>query len=143
MILKRINYLDCVKGLGIMLVILAHIYAYDIETKRSLIVIWSYSFHMPLFFIVTGMLIRFKDYTDIRKFIISRIKCIMIPYFIFGFFNTMINFYFSNFELESLFENLYDLFILKGVDMWFLQTLFIAEITFVVLKEKIKNQVIS
>ena len=41
----RINWIDCIKGIGIYFVILGHIY------KCNNIGMWIYSFHMPLFFI--------------------------------------------------------------------------------------------
>ena len=52
---KRLNYLDFVKGFAILLVVLGHIY--DISNP---IKIWLYSFHMPLFFIISGILIRIE-----------------------------------------------------------------------------------
>lgn len=50
----RINWIDCIKGIGIYFVILGHIY------KCNNIGIWIYSFHMPLFFILSGYLIADK-----------------------------------------------------------------------------------
>ena len=56
----RLEYLDAAKGLGILLVILGHIYAWNPNINRKILVTWIYSFHMPLFFIVSGMLIKCK-----------------------------------------------------------------------------------
>ena len=50
--IKRIDYLDYTKGFGILLVILGHIYDASNPIK-----IWLYSFHMPLFFIISGFLL--------------------------------------------------------------------------------------
>lgn len=55
---KRLDYIDYTKGFGILLVILGHIY----DTSNP-IKIWLYSFHMPLFFIISGFFaknIKFK-----------------------------------------------------------------------------------
>lgn len=49
----RLEYLDAAKGLGILLVILGHIYAWNPNINRKILVTWIYSFHMPLFFIVS------------------------------------------------------------------------------------------
>ena len=61
--MKRDNILDVAKGIGIILVILAHITQSKVKT-------FIYIFHMPLFFFISGMAlyysykeeIFFKDY---------------------------------------------------------------------------------
>ncbi|MDD6072582.1 MAG: acyltransferase family protein [Clostridiales bacterium] len=53
---KRIEWIDCTKGIAILLVILGHtIVSHDLI--RGLI----FAFHMPLFFIFSGMLMHFSD----------------------------------------------------------------------------------
>ena len=53
---KRLYYLDMAKGVGIFLVILGHIEYLDPDIKR-----WISSFHMPLFFVVGGILAYIKE----------------------------------------------------------------------------------
>ena len=53
---KRIQYIDIAKTLGIILVIAGHIVSSDTEIKKVI-----YSFHMPLFFMLSGMLLKVKD----------------------------------------------------------------------------------
>ena len=48
---KRLDYLDMAKGVGIFFVVLGHIEYLKESTMR-----WIYSFHMPLFFMVGGIL---------------------------------------------------------------------------------------
>ena len=48
---KRLDYMDAVKGIGILLVVMGH----NLQGIPAL-TSWIYSFHMPLFFIVTGYL---------------------------------------------------------------------------------------
>lgn len=52
----RLDFIDICKGLGILLVILGHIYE-----PNSRVGIWIYSFHMPLFLIVSGILLNYKN----------------------------------------------------------------------------------
>lgn len=47
---KRIEWIDITKGIGICLVILGHTY------RANDVLNWIYSFHMPLFFILSGWL---------------------------------------------------------------------------------------
>lgn len=86
----RLEYLDAAKGLGILLVILGHIYAWNPNINRKILVTWIYSFHMPLFFIVSGMLIKYKNYCNIKEFIFSRIKHILVPYIVFSLCNALV-----------------------------------------------------
>lgn len=72
MIKKRIGWLDICKGIGIILVILGHVYSDAYPVK-----IWIYSFHMPLFFFVSGYLKGlFKKKTTFKEKIIT----LIIPY---------------------------------------------------------------
>ena len=53
---KRLDYLDMAKGIGIFFVALGHME--DIATGTR---VWISSFHMPLFFIISGILMAVKD----------------------------------------------------------------------------------
>ena len=52
----RLFYLDVVRGIGILLIVLGHISA-----GENVIVRYAYSFHVALFFIITGYLLKFKN----------------------------------------------------------------------------------
>lgn len=71
----RLSYLDILKGIGIVLVVIGHIYF------NKPIVNWIYSFHMPLFFFAAGWVYKKKSiWIDFKK----RIRTVIIPYFCFG-----------------------------------------------------------
>lgn len=58
---QRVEYIDTAKAVGILLMILGHCYYVGTVFKLGM---WIYSFHMPLFFIISGMFIKplaFKD----------------------------------------------------------------------------------
>lgn len=65
------------KGVGIYLVVLGHMG--DLNTN---VIHFIYSFHMPLFFFVSGFFYK-KD--TIQNFLLKRGKRILIPYFFFSF----------------------------------------------------------
>lgn len=52
---ERLSWLDVLKGIGIILVVMGHIYS------NSIIFNWLYSFHMPLFFFAAGCVYRYKE----------------------------------------------------------------------------------
>ena len=55
MSLDRYGYIDIFKGLGILSVIIAHIWVGDNPYR-----VWSAAFYMPMFFFISGFL--FHDY---------------------------------------------------------------------------------
>lgn len=78
----RKRYVDYLKGIAIILVVLGHINSYNGFVKA-----WIYSFHMPLFFVATG--ITTKSRTQISGNVLSnyfckKVKTIPVPYFLWG-----------------------------------------------------------
>ncbi len=74
---KRKNYVDYIKAIGIILVILGHInFANDIIKE------WIYAFHMPLFFFATGLITK-KDTMGCGYFL-KKFQVLIVPYFIWG-----------------------------------------------------------
>ena len=72
---ERLPWLDVLKGIGIILVAIGHIYS------NRTIFNWLYSFHMPLFFVAAGWVYKEKAIiTDLKR----RIQTIVVPYFSFG-----------------------------------------------------------
>lgn len=70
---------DAAKGIGILLVVFAHIN----YTTGPLIYI--YAFHMPLFFIFSGMLFRQDKFETFGAFLKSRFYSLICPYLFFYF----------------------------------------------------------
>ena len=79
---KRIVWIDLAKAMAIIMVIMGHaIGEYALNFKKLEIII--YSIHIPLFFILSGY--TFKVKSDTKRWIINRIKKIMVPYLLFCF----------------------------------------------------------
>lgn len=142
--IKRLDYLDVAKGIGILLVVLAHIYGFNDSINRGLIVVWIYSFHMPLFFIIAGMLLKYKKNKDFKTFLLSRIKGILIPYLSFSIITIFINIIINGFNKDIIAWNLIYSLIGIGIDvLWFLPALFIGEVLFILINKAIKNDYIK
>ena len=72
---NRLLWIDVLKGMGIIYVVIGHIFLNEVIFN------WLYSFHMPLLFFVAGCVYHKKAVSmDLRR----RIQTIVIPYFIFG-----------------------------------------------------------
>lgn len=71
--MERIDWLDKAKLLGIWLVILGHLYISDALQN------WIYSFHMPLFFFISGFLYKVPSDRNILRRIQKNVK-LLWPY---------------------------------------------------------------
>lgn len=73
---SRVEYFDIAKGIAILCVILAHFPVPEIPDLLSRI---CFSFHMPLFFLVSGYFFRDKAFPE---FLFGKAKQLLIPYLI-------------------------------------------------------------
>lgn len=138
---ERLTYLDVAKGIGILLVVIGHVYAFNRQIVDRFFVIWLYSFHMPLFFIISGMLIAYKDEKDIWKFVKKRIMGILIPYVFFSIFSIIVFAIVNDFSREVFVQNVKATICGVGIDtLWFLPALFFGEVIFFVLRNLLKNK---
>lgn len=138
---ERLTYLDVAKEIGILLVVIGHVYAFNRQIVDRFFVVWLYSFHMPLFFIISGMLIAYKDEKDIWKFVKKRIMGILIPYVFFSIFSIIVFAIVNDFSREVFVQNVKATICGVGIDtLWFLPALFFGEVIFFVLRNLLKNK---
>lgn len=127
----RLKYIDLTKGFAIILMLWGHT-----MTSVDRIHIWIYSFHMPIFFIMCGILIGIKEEKNkgeprLGNVIIRRLYTAGIPYFIFGFvlagFYSILNILAH--QPISLESRLFEVFSFQGIDsLWFLPIYVFADI---------------
>lgn len=145
---KRLDYIDMAKGIGMVLVLLGHLQGDAIFAFSEYIYplcVYIFSFHMPMFFIISGILIAVKkedekNYSDLAK---KRFRSIMIPYYWFSFFYLLVvikALIQGEIAVQTLYLNLW--YVLGGYGMnvlWFLPALFLGELLFFYLKNKCKT----
>lgn len=66
---KRLEEIDAAKGIGMILVIFGHTLLYGNSAFR-----WIFSFHMPLFFFLSGYTVQPEKYSNIKEYSIRKIK---------------------------------------------------------------------
>ena len=81
---KRLDYLDVAKGIGMLLVILGHCQMGRIGAMHSLI----YSFHMPLFFFISGVC--FSNKYTFHSLAAKRFKQMILPTIYFSIISTLV-----------------------------------------------------
>ena len=80
---KRIGWVDIARGIGIFLVVIGHV------SQNPYLGKVIYSFHMPLFFILSGYLYKNIKNLSLKEFVRKKAKSILVPYFIFGIFTLL------------------------------------------------------
>lgn len=134
--MNRNNTLDVLKGVGIFLVVLGHA-----TFVNDRIITFIFSFHMPLFFIVSGMLMKIKAESEssFSIFIRKKLRSIAIPYLSFSICYIIIDFlsvYYQQISYSDLKINAICTLSLAGSGpLWFLPTLMISQIfLFLIIK---------
>ena len=146
---SRLGYMDTAKGIAIAAVVVGHVY-----TSHSMPGLVIFSFHMPLFFIISGF---FVKNLNLQRTVCKSAKGLLIPYVV-GTVMEMLAEICLNPGKTGL-DNVKTLFVdmiggfCKGLDifpgfqstwlLWFLPCLFVARVLFVLfmkLTEKSKHQ---
>ena len=81
---KRLDYLDLAKGIGILIVMLGHFPFYGEPHISIQLYDFIFSFHMPLFFIITGIIFGYSrkwEKQTFKELFIKKLKTIIYPYF--------------------------------------------------------------
>ena len=119
----RIDYIDALKGFAILLMVMGHIIAWNFKDYHIISEIshptptnvlyagflWQliYSFHMPLFFCISGFLTHRGGGQNLKQGgqdLIKRSKRLLIPYIITGFLLLLLRGYYGYWFLFSLWQ---------------------------------------
>ena len=77
------HYVDIARGIAIILVVIGHGIS-EYGTGFTALEKVIYSFHMPLFFVISGLVFRVKDGVTLGAFAKKRAKGLMLPYLLFA-----------------------------------------------------------
>lgn len=120
--MERVKYIDIAKGIGILLVIIGHTF------PGSFVQRVCYSFHMPLFFFISGLCYNHSKY-DFKKLWKVRMRQLVVPLILFS----VILYALRYALLQTTYFNLGLIF---PDATWFLFVLFLAEMTGYFIMEK-------
>ena len=145
MINQRNQQLDTLKGIGILTVIVGHISINKILNN------WIYSFHMPLFFFISGVVYYISKKVENKKFFLKKFQGLIIPYLMFSFITftywAIIERHLRDSVGITVRHQFLEIFISRGGDrnheynvvLWFLPCLFMMEIIFDYIYKKLKQ----
>lgn len=132
---KRMEWLDFAKGMAIFFVVLGHAVEVVWENADNNIVhIMIYSFHMPFFFMLSGMVFSDEKYSFFTKFFKKKFFRLIIPSYIFVFVPILIKQIMRLMNLvqsvpinkKSFVRTVLQFRVDKIANFWFLPTLFLA-----------------
>lgn len=137
--INRVTWIDVCRGIGIIIVIYTH--ALGADRYRY----FFYSFHMPLFFFLSGLVYNRSKHTKFFLFIRKTVKDTLLPFFIFALVSyilwllfpryplptdMIVKQFFGTFYANSAFwDTKYGLLSYNNI-LWFLPCLFVVKILF-------------
>lgn len=145
---KRIEWIDVAKGIAMICVILVHVEEHFmppgtlVSTKIPI-----YTFHMPLFFFVSGYLFTMKD--SFGEFLKNKCRRILIPYVCLGILQALFQGFWQGrnpfgepwFQSGVFWGNLWGLLIQKRMwTFWFIACLFWLNLLFYVIVRYVKKE---
>ena len=130
---QRIEYIDFFRGIGIILMVMCHV-GFGITFYK-----FCHAFHMPMFFVITGYFFKF---CALKQFICKKAKTLLAPYCTFGalqymlWFGLHISDSYDNklLHLKSFLFSNTDGYLVGGA-LWFLTSLFFAEMIYYFLNK--------
>lgn len=125
MIANRCEWLDCAKGIAIILVVLGHSFQYYLYPdifENALPWRIVYAFHMPFFFMLSGFSSGFsKDPKFSDSTLMKKVKRLVVPYLAWGLLLFPISYFYRGWSWDLMTD-----FVVKPshVGLWYLWTLF-------------------
>lgn len=138
---NRISFFDTYKGLLMILVVIGHFSFFEYEDK---IITLIYSFHMPAFLIIYGILSKHRENDTILSIIKRRFISCIVPYFIFYFITYVIipkvDTIQYSISLKSTLSGVADLNYSMNLPLWFL-TFYFSNTTIFELLQLLSTQI--
>lgn len=143
----RLLWVDQLKAVGMFFVIWGH----SVQRCANKVILQGiYSFHMPFFFILSGLTMNPDKYERVRDFIWAKLKAIIYPYIMMSFalipiwlFNRSV----GSVQNDSLIRIILGIFYSNAKEVratanaaWFMVTLFFAELIFYLIHKYMKDE---
>jgi acyltransferase len=144
---QRIHWIDIAKGMGIIFIIYAH--ALGANDYRHLF----YSFHIPLFFFLSGIVYNPQKYVNFLNLLKKTAKGLLFPYFIFAFIFFiiwLIKLKTDNLLSPEIIRQFLSIFYANSNNglmifnniLWFLPALFVTRILFALIYKYFEKNII-
>ncbi len=142
--MRRINWIDVAKAIGIFAIYVGHISTTDGE--RCMPFVWT--FHVALFFLVSGCAEAVsKKQLAFGEFLVKKLKGLFLPWLVFALIATVVHVFKMGYSALELIKGLKltalgcvrNNFLPSAGSLWFLTCLFVVQLIFFFIK-KLKYQ---
>lgn len=133
---SRLPYLDTLKGISMILVMLSHT-----AIPNGIAIIFK-PFFLSVFFVVSGYTFNIKR--NFREFIINKIKTLLFPAFSLGLIQIILSYILTFSEQDSFGNQILELLLQnggQGSKMWFVFALFIFSLVFYFIVKHLKRTI--
>ncbi|MBV6643246.1 MAG: acyltransferase family protein, partial [Cyclobacteriaceae bacterium] len=147
---SRLEWIDMAKGIAIILVVFRHIViglsraGIDIGSYYEAASTITYSFRMPLFFILSGFFLRKSiEKRKFKQFLNAKFSTLLYPYLVWTFIQVSIQIYLSSHlnSNRSIEDYLYIFIAPREIDhFWFIYALFNISITYFLFIKLFKDK---
>lgn len=140
---ERKYYFDMAKGIGIILVVMGHLEYISIPLR-----LFIASFHMPMFFIISGMLMCMtgEENKPVRKTVRGKLVRMAIPYLAFSILYLIIEIGYGHltgtWDFWTWIQDLWLSVCLYGISvLWFLPAMFFGFMMFYLIRRRFSHRV--
>ena len=131
----RLKWIDLSKGIGMMLVVIGHTGIYH---SFPFFYNWIYSFHMPLFYFISGFLYNSNKYSNnVKRFLQHRWKSLGIPYIT---LNCAVYILLKTLDIPSINAPHSSTIVIGVLAMYFIRVLLITELWFIFLQVLLRSK---
>ncbi|MFR1077440.1 MAG: acyltransferase family protein, partial [Romboutsia timonensis] len=103
-------YVDTLKGIGILLMLMGHVpFGANFDY-------YIHAFHMPLFFFISGFLIKIDKNMSIDNILKRKFKSLIIPYISFGIAHYLV-WFIKDYDLDNAMNMLKNVLFSNSIDM--------------------------
>lgn len=136
---NRIEVFDIAKGIGILIMVMGHS-GFGMDFNKVI-----HTFHMPLFFFISGYFYRPAKNRDFKRYLLHQINVLLVPYIVFAVFYEILHYIYVGewsvaYFMKSLLSSNHNRIDVAGA-LWFLLTLFSAKILYNLLEHRMRNLV--
>lgn len=141
--MRRIRYVDVMRGISIILIVASHVMTYC--DQLNLIYKLIYAFHVPVFFMISGFLAN-GGTEKLKTFFFKKVKRLVVPYLFYALIFLLIYYLLGSFAIDALGTNnaidiktslseiaygtAFDQALKQNSPLWFLPALFTTEMVF-------------
>jgi acyltransferase len=129
---QRIEWIDVAKGIGILLVVLGHS-GFSLNIRW-----WIWSFHMPLFLLLSGLVFSINKYPDFSFLFEKRNISLLRPYFLFTLIVLLLLFF-----IQPDYPYLVKSTIIYGwatIALWFIPVLYLTEFLYYFIRKNLSDK---